>query len=41
LGGIGNTFVKLNNDATHLYTLGGDIILQEDAGEEADLGAIT
>lgn len=32
LGGPGNTFVKLNNDATHLYTLGADIILQEDLG---------
>jgi hypothetical protein len=41
LGGIGNTSVKLNNDATDLYTLGGDIILQENAGEEVDLGIIT
>jgi hypothetical protein len=41
LGGPGNTFVKVTTVTnTHTFTLGGDITLQEDSGEEVDLGVI-
>jgi hypothetical protein len=36
LGGPGNTFVKLNG-GTQTFTLGADITLQEDSGEQVDL----
>jgi hypothetical protein len=37
LGGAANTFVRINDPATMTFTLGGDITLQEDSGEEVQL----